>query len=276
MRPCPAPLRRALLLGLAGALALRPFAGAAALDLRAAPDAAPGPSILLYHRFASEANDSMTVRIATFEAHLAWLREHGYRIVPLRDIVAWLADPATTLPPKAVALTADDGHRSIYDAMRPIVLRERIPVTLFVYPSAISNASYAMTWSELRELRNTRLFDVQSHTWWHPNFNIERQRQAPAAFEQFASTQFVHSRELIERQLGGPVDMLAWPFGIYDDELMKLATRAGYRAAFTIEGRPVTHTARPLAIPRFLMADACTPAQLGRLLGEPSRAGARS
>ncbi|HTR08663.1 MAG TPA: polysaccharide deacetylase family protein, partial [Paraburkholderia sp.] len=111
---------------------------------------APEASILVYHRFAGDATDSMTVRVATFEAHLAWLRAHGYQIVPLRDIVAWLKDPSATLPPRAIAITVDDGHRSVYEMMRPIVLRERFPVTLFIYPSAISNASYAMTWPELR------------------------------------------------------------------------------------------------------------------------------
>ena len=36
----------------------------------------------------------------------------------------------------------------------------RVPVTLFTYPSAISNARYAMTWAQLRELKATGLFDI--------------------------------------------------------------------------------------------------------------------
>jgi hypothetical protein len=35
-----------------------------------------------------------------------------------------------------------------------------------------------MTWDQLRTLRNTGLFDIQSHTYWHPNFAIERRRLA--------------------------------------------------------------------------------------------------
>jgi peptidoglycan/xylan/chitin deacetylase (PgdA/CDA1 family) len=267
MRFLPRKLGGMVLLILAAILALRPPMAQA----DAVPPAAM-PSVLVYHRFAAAATDSMTVRVATFEAHLAWLRAHGYQIVPLREIVAWLKDPAATLPPKAIAITVDDGHRSVYEILRPIVLRERFPVTLFIYPSAISNASYAMTWPELRELRDTGLFDVQSHTWWHPNFNIERRRQSAADFEQFALKQFTHSRELLEHQLGGHVDMLAWPFGIYDDGLIALAQRAGYEAAFTIEPHGVVRLTSPLAIPRFLMIDACTPERLGELLGERASA----
>jgi peptidoglycan/xylan/chitin deacetylase (PgdA/CDA1 family) len=246
-----------------------PAAFAALPDGAVAGNAAvPVVAILVYHRFAQSADDSMTVRIATFEAHLAFLREHGYRIVPLADIVAWVRDRAATLPPKAVAVTVDDGHRSVYDAMMPIVLRERFPVTLFVYPSAISNAPYALTWDQLRVLKATGFFDVQSHSWWHPDFHVERRRLSPDEFRRFASRQFAHSREAIEREVGGHVDMIAWPFGIYDDELVELARAGGYVAGLTIEARRVRRTDAPLALPRFLMVDGCTPQLLGRLLGE--------
>lgn len=267
MRFLPHKLGGMLLLILAAALGLR-------LSMAHADAAQPAamPAVLVYHRFADTATDSMTVRVATFEAHLAWLRAHGYQIVPLRDIVVWLRDPTAALPPKAIAITVDDGHRSVYEVLRPIVLRERFPVTLFIYPSAISSASYAMTWPELRELRDTGLFKIQSHTWWHPNFNTERRRQSAAEFKQFALKQFTHSRELLEYQLGGHVDMLAWPFGIYDDELIALAQRAGYDAAFTIEPHDITRSTPPLAIPRFLMVDACTPERLGEFLGERTSA----
>jgi len=166
-------------------------------------------AILVYHRFSDTADDSMTVRVTTFEAQLRFLKQHGYEIVPLRAIVTWLRDPNATLPPKAVALTVDDGHESVYQRLMPIAQREKLPITLFIYPSAISNASYALTWEQLRTLRATGLFDVQSHTWWHPNFHVERRRQSPAEFEVFASTQLQHSREMIESRLGGHVDMLA-------------------------------------------------------------------
>jgi peptidoglycan/xylan/chitin deacetylase (PgdA/CDA1 family) len=44
-----------------------------------------------------------------------------------------------------VAITVDDGHLSVYTELYPLILKHRPPVTLFIYPSAISNASYALT-----------------------------------------------------------------------------------------------------------------------------------
>jgi peptidoglycan/xylan/chitin deacetylase (PgdA/CDA1 family) len=244
-------------------------AATSAFAAQGAHETVSAVAILVYHRFSDTADDSMTVRVSTFEAQLRFLKQHGYEIVPLRAIVTWLRDPNATLPAKAVALTVDDGHESVYQRLMPIAQREQLPITLFVYPSAISNASYALTWEQLHTLQATGLFDVQSHTWWHPNFHVKRRRQSPAEFEVFASTQLQHSRELIESRLGGHVDMLAWPFGLYDDDLVRIAGKLGYVAAFTLNAQRVKPSSPLLALPRFLMVDDVTPRILGRLLGEP-------
>ncbi|NRO96969.1 polysaccharide deacetylase family protein [Paraburkholderia sp. NMBU_R16] len=246
------------------------IAGAAGAAYEVAPDAGcePRVAILVYHRFSATADDSMTVRVTTFESQLAFFREHGYRFVPLDNVVRWIENASTTLPDKSVALTVDDGHRSVYEALRPIVLRERLPVTLFIYPSAISNASYALTWDQLRDLQRTGFFDVQSHTYWHPNFNTERRRRSADDFRQFARFQFAHSRQRLEAELGTRVDTLAWPFGIYDDGLMALAGEDRYIAGVTLDPHFVERHARLLALPRFLMIDAYGPAALARLFGD--------
>ncbi|WP_227747182.1 polysaccharide deacetylase family protein [Paraburkholderia franconis] len=240
------------------------------------PFAAPGShdavslvAILVYHRFSDTDDDSTAVRVATFRAHLRFLRERGYEIVPLRQIVAWLREPRAPLPPKAVALTVDDAEQSVYEQLLPIAQREQLPVTLFVYPSAISKASCALTWEQLRAMRATALFDVQSHTGWHPGFAVERSRQSSAAFERFATARLQDSREQIEAELGTHTDMLAWPFGICDVDVMRIASELGYVAGFTLNARRVEKSSTLLALPRFPMVDDVTPRILGRLLGEP-------
>lgn len=235
-----------------------------------AAEGQPRVAILAYHRFADAPTDSMTVRVATFEAQLAFLQAHGYHFVALRDVVDWLEDRRTTLPDKPVALTVDDGHRSVDTVLRPIALREHLPVTLFIYPSAISNASYALTWEQLARLRDTGTFDIQSHTYWHPNFIVERRQRTPDDFRRFAEKQLQGSRASIEQRLGNRVDLLAWPYGIVDEALERLAAQAGYRAAFALGARLVDKRSPRYAVTRFLITDSVTPAALGRLLGEPA------
>lgn len=257
---------RRVALALAFTLA-RLCVGAVAMPAEAS-DAVPRVAVLVYHRFGETAADSMTVRVETFEAQLRMLRAHGYRFVALRDVVDWIEGKRDTLPPKVVALTVDDGHRSVFDTLRPIALRENLPITLFIYPSAISNASYALTWDQLRALLASGSFDVQSHTYWHPNFNVERARLSHDDFKAFAAMQLQKSRASLETNLKTHVDLLAWPFGIVDDELIQMAGAAGYRAAFCLGGRLIDRQTPPFRLSRLLIVDSDTPAVLARLLGE--------
>jgi peptidoglycan/xylan/chitin deacetylase (PgdA/CDA1 family) len=211
--------------------------------------------ILLYHRFGPVATDSMTVTTPLFESHLNYLRSNGYKVIPLRELTDYYLGKRRLLPPRSVVITVDDGHISVYREMFPLIRKHKIPVTLFIYPSAISNASYAMTWGQLRELKETGLFDFQSHTFWHPNFKKEKTRLKPIEYESFVGMQLKKSKEKLEEELNDRVNMLAWPFGIYDDDLIHKAGEAGYVATFTMERHPATSSHNVRALPRYLMTN---------------------
>ncbi len=250
---------------------------ALALDLLASTSAAKEPGdgspripILVYHRFGPVVADSMTVTTPVFESHLRYLRDNHYTVIPLRRLVDYLLGKDPPPPARSVVITADDGHRSVFTYMLPLVKRYRVPVTLFLYPSAISNASYAMTWEQLAELKRTGLFDIQSHSYWHPNFKIEKRRLPASEYAKLVDTQFTKSKDQIEKRLGVTVEMLAWPFGIYDDELIGRASKAGYIAAFTLERRSASKSDNIMAIPRYLMTDAVRGKAFGRLVAGES------
>ncbi len=223
--------------------------------------------ILLYHRLGPTVADSMTITTPLFESHLIYLREHGYTVIPLRQLVDWLRKKAPAPPPKSVVIVEDDAHRTVYTDMLPLAKKYRIPVTVFVYPSAISNATYAMTWDQLRQLRKSGLFDIQSHSYWHPNFKQERRKLKLGDYEKLVDMQLRKSRAKLEKELGVPVDMLAWPFGIYDDYLLTRARAAGYGSTFTIERRHVRPEDSVMKLPRYLLTNGDQGEAFGRILG---------
>jgi peptidoglycan/xylan/chitin deacetylase (PgdA/CDA1 family) len=246
---------------------------AALCPLRASAGAAGSAvPILLYHRFGPVARDSMTVRTSVFEAQLEYLRDHGYRIVRLGDLVNSLRGAAPAQPPRSVAITADDGHQSVYTELFPLVKRYRFPVTLFIYPSAISHASYALTWTELKEMQDSGLVDIQSHTYWHPNFAVEKKRLTPGAYQEFVAMQLEKSKATLEHRLGIRVDMLAWPYGIFDRDLISRARSAGYVAAFSMLRAPARPSDDIMALPRYLVLDRDSASSFARLLQTPREA----
>lgn len=211
--------------------------------------------ILLYHRFGATFADSMTTTTPVFKQHLEYLMSHGYTVIPLRTVVNYYLHKGPPPPPKSVVITEDDAHISVYTDMLPLVKKYRIPVTIFVYPSAISNAKYAMTWNQLRELQETGLFDIEGHTFWHPNFKRDHKKLSSQEYDKFVDMQLGKSKAKIEKELDKKIDMLAWPFGIYDDYLISKAAQHGYVATFTIVGHSANGSDTAMKLPRFLLND---------------------
>lgn len=209
--------------------------------------------ILTYHNFSPTETGSMTINTAKFEKQIIWLKENGYTVIPLQDLVEYMQGKTSSLPDKAVVITADDGRKSVYDYMLPIVKKYNIPVTLFVYPSSISNASYAMTWDQLRTLQKTGLFDIQGHTYWHPNFKQEKKKLSAEEYQKLIHAQFVKSKKVIDEKLNTNITLLAWPYGIYDEQLEQEAHKAGYVMAFSIDGRPANKDESMMSQPRYMV-----------------------
>ena len=228
--------------------------------------------ILVYHRFGAVATELTTIRTATFEEELAWLRANEIPVLPLYKLVDRLrsGEPLSNRP--AVVLTADDGNESVYTEMYPLILRYRAPVTLFIYPSAVSNSRTALTWEQIAEIEQSGFVDVQSHTFWHPDFHVEKRRFDAAGYEKFVRNQLALSKTRLEVHVHHPVDLLAWPFGIYDAQLEGWAKEEGYVAAFSIDRKPVRLGENGYALPRFEITDADRGARFAKLiLGEGAR-----
>jgi peptidoglycan/xylan/chitin deacetylase (PgdA/CDA1 family) len=210
--------------------------------------------ILLYHRFGATARDTMTTPTRLFKSHLDYLNDNRYSVIPLKRLIDYYHGKEPP-PARSLVITIDDGHQSVYTDVLPILKKYRIHVTLFLYPSAISNASYALTWSQLREMKETGLFDLQSHTFWHPDFREHKKRLKPDEYNAFLRMQFVKSKEKLEKEFHTKVEMLAWPFGIYNEPLMRTAAEAGYVAAFGMASHHASSSDNIMSLPRYLITN---------------------
>lgn len=210
--------------------------------------------IILYHNLNPTVPGSMTVTPDKFEANLKLLKDHGFTFIPLKDAVDYLQGKRDSLPPKPVVVTADDGWESVYTYMYPITKKMNIPVTLFIYPESI-NSKHFLTWEQLKELKDTGLFDIQSHTYSHPNFKASKKKLSGAAYDQFVQKELSSSKKILEDKMGIKVTLLAWPFGIYNEYLENQAKQAGYVMAFTIGYHVANRSYKAMEQPRFMIVD---------------------
>lgn len=209
--------------------------------------------IICYHNLTPKGPGNINLKPETFESQIKWLIDNGYHIIPLKQAVAYLRGETNSLPTKPVVITADDGWESDFTYMMPVAQKYHIPITLFIYPATISSGKHSLTWEQLKQLQQTGLFDIQGHTYWHPNFKHEKKKRSPADYEKFVIQQLAYSKQLLENKLGTKVTLLAWPYGIYNSYLEAQAAKAGYVMAFSIDDAKATRKYAAMAQPRFMM-----------------------
>lgn len=164
--------------------------------------------VLMYHNFAlkvSKDRASNTVSADLFERQLKALLDQGYTPVNFYDLDQYLNKKAG-LPKKPVIITADDGYLSNYAIAYPILKKYRVSATFFVTTAymGIKTGSPHFTWAQAKEMEESGLIDIQSHT--HKHLLVNGLSEEEAVYE--TSISF----GLIEKNLGKrDVKVFAYP-----------------------------------------------------------------
>jgi peptidoglycan/xylan/chitin deacetylase (PgdA/CDA1 family) len=164
--------------------------------------------IVAFHRVRdTDGSDGLTVDVPTFERYCRYFSRH-FRVLPLREIVSGLE--RGTVPPRALAITFDDGYLDNYENAAPVLDRLSLPATFFVVTQwigtdvvpwwdAARGARYPwMTWDDVRSLAR-RGFEIGAHTRTHADLGAEEEIRG--------------ARGELESRLGTPVESFAYPYG---------------------------------------------------------------
>jgi peptidoglycan/xylan/chitin deacetylase (PgdA/CDA1 family) len=161
-----------------------------------------------------------------------------------------LMDPQTG---KGVALTFDDGMRSVYQAALPVLREYGVPAHVFVTTGVIEQGhpwprqpasipSFDMLdWQQLEALQAAGVA-IESHTHTHPDMRTLSDQQME---EECAAAD-----DIIERRLGRRPQYFAYPFG-YHNSLARAVAARRYRGAVTTELRSLGFQEDSAALPRL-------------------------
>ncbi|MDH4099674.1 MAG: polysaccharide deacetylase family protein [Nitrospirota bacterium] len=223
-----------------------------------------GVPILLYHRFAVTSSTTTTVTVDEFKSQMAWIKENGFNVIPLAQLVDAYQGKAPFPSPGSIVIVIDDGHRSFYDKAYEILKSYGFTATLFVYPLDVGHNS-TMTWSQLEELKING-FSIQSHTFSHLNIKKVRGDMDSDSYEKLINAELLVSKMVLEGKLGVEVDCLAYPYGNFDNAMLKEAIEAGYAAAFTIDPRPNFPGDAPQRLSRYTIVPGMSQKTFARIL----------
>lgn len=239
------------------------------------------------HADVSTVADTCAISTATLNTIFAWLKAKDFRPVSVAQIVA-SRNGGPRLPPRAVLLTFDDAYKSQYTRAFPLLQQYGYPALIGVVtrwtdtpagdPVRISHKSvmppgYFMSWDDLREMAQSGLVEVASHThdMHHGALANPQGNELPAASAHLYSPQLqryetdeeyqarVHgdlkkSVDLIQERVGMTVRSAVWPYGMYNAALINASQALGMSVHFTLDDGPNTPDVPLTQIRRLLVS----------------------
>ena len=193
--------------------------------------------ILMYHIVdtpKSSKEAKYCCKPSEFAKQMQYLATSEYPLLNLNDIASILAGNKE-LTADSVAVTFDDGFEDFYHNALPILSRYKIPATLFMVSNRIDQYNDWMvknnfpkrkllTIEQLNELVTAGIV-IGSHSQSHSKLseisdNIELLNQEVAG-----------AKKELEKALGISINHFAYPYGLYNDDVVESVKQSGYITA---------------------------------------------
>jgi peptidoglycan/xylan/chitin deacetylase (PgdA/CDA1 family) len=181
--------------------------------------------ILMYHVIgkakASAPYPQLYISAKVLAGQMRYLDRHGYEVVRLQELYDyWHGAP---LPAKAVVLSFDDGFRSDYTRVRPLLAAHGWAGTLNLVLS-----HYQRSWGLGRHAVEGLI-----RAGWELDCHTRTHAYLPGLDARSLRSEVAGARRFLRRTFGVPVNFFAYPSGAYDERVIAAVRRAGFEGATT-------------------------------------------
>ncbi|MCH9671534.1 MAG: poly-beta-1,6-N-acetyl-D-glucosamine N-deacetylase PgaB, partial [Gammaproteobacteria bacterium] len=200
-------------------------------------------------------------------SHFSWIREHGYNVISVDDILA-ARRGTRPLPPKAVLLTFDDGYASTYDIVFPLLKAFKYSAVvalvgswLEVEPGGLVTYGDTeqvprerfLSRAQIKEMSASGLVEFASHSYnlhrgivGNPQGNTlpaattrgivkSARRETDVEYRTRVRDDLARNSKLLEALIGTRPRVMVWPYGAYSGELVEIAEEVGMPITLTLD-----------------------------------------
>ena len=226
--------------------------------------------VLSFHDIVLEKTASSEIDDVTADNlinYFSWLKANGYNVISIKDILT-AKKTGQPLPEKSIVLTFDDGYKSFYTHVMPLLKAFQYPATLAIvgswlevpengtvlYADKLVPRSKFLSIKELQEVSRSSLVEIASHTYdlHHGILGNAQGNTMPAltTFEYNAITNQYESEESylnriksdlvknnawIKKHTGISPRIIVWPYGRYNQVAQTMAKDLGMEVAITLD-----------------------------------------
>lgn len=205
--------------------------------------------VLSYHRFGA-GKGKLSVAQQQFEEQMAYLKNNGYRVIPLKQLLAFLRGEAA-IPQRSVVITIDDGYQSVYHIAYPLLKKYRFPATIFMYSDYIGHGG--LTWRQMGEMESSGLISFQAHSKTHDNLNVRLASESIDQYQRRLVDEVRIPARLLGKRMKNPPFGFSYPFGAVNQQVVNELKRNGYQIGVTVERGANPFFTYPYALRRTMI-----------------------
>ena len=178
--------------------------------------------IFVYHRFGDNRYPSTNTNLQELRKEFNHFKKNGYKVVKLETLVEALKNDIE-IPDNWIVLTIDDNFKSFYTKGLPIFKEFGYPFTIFVYLEATAKKYRDYTsFAQLREI--SKYGSLEYHSYSHAHLTT--------LSEEKIRDDFKKGLALFDKHFNKKPKYFVYPYGEYDENLLKISKEYGFEAIF--------------------------------------------
>lgn len=215
-------------------------------------------AVLLFHAVDLHYTNPNAMSLKDLEATFQALKDCDYKPIPLEQFHDFI-EGKTTVPPKAVLLTFDDGYQDIYESVLPLTKKYNYPAVVFTITKWFSPhprpepSRKHLNVAEAGELLKSGLWSIGGHSYeghhqvtgannvqgpyyvtraWK---GVENRLESEAECKARVWSDISLDRAALKRVGGTEPRDFAYPYGAFNSDVVKMLNEAGYIYLYTNE-----------------------------------------
>lgn len=228
--------------------------------------------VLAYHHILYDEKTNKnpaTISVENFDEQMRYLRENGYNSITL-DMLNNHLKYGSSLPPKSILITFDDGYQSNYIYAYPILKKYNFTAAIFIITKNIPEETQEFTTERLsfmsmEEINISRdVFEFASHTHSLHKQSKDKKSLLTLSSKEDIAKDLQTSKNIINTKY------FAYPFGQFNSTTEEALASEGFELAFTVKPGIVNRQSNRFYLNRLPVFNSTTTKDLGRILTQMS------
>lgn len=211
-------------------------------------------SILGYHDFTEgRSTTDMKINIDDFRREMQAIKDSQIPVISMSQYLAWRKGESD-IPERCFMITIDDGWKATHTLGLAVLKEFEFPFTLFLYNKYVGIGGRSLTFEEVRELMVAGA-EVGSHSVSHRDLRHSDGRNAQE-YQEWVRSEIVDSIGFLKSNFGkygNVLDIMAYPYGNFNDKVIEIAKDCGLDACFTVNGKKSGWGESPYEIGRYIV-----------------------